>query len=124
MKKSAFCFFCILIVIAIGYVGVYPVFSENNPARSKKFIEGEKLYIKRCAACHPNGANIINRSIPVIGSPMLKSPDIFAKFNRNPVRPDGSKGVMPAFSKETISDQDMMQIYKYITEVLSDKRTP
>ncbi|MGD0276412.1 MAG: cytochrome c [Syntrophales bacterium] len=124
MKKSAFYFFCIVIMIAIGYVGVYPVFSENNPAESNKSADGERLYAKHCASCHPNGGDIINPSIPVIGSPMLKSQEIFTKFNRNPLRPDGSKGIMPAFSKENISDQDMMQIYQYIIEVLSANHTP
>jgi mono/diheme cytochrome c family protein len=105
----------------MGYVMVYPAFSENNLAQSKKFAEGEQIYIKHCASCHPNGANVINHSIPIIGSPMMKNLDVFTKFNRNPIRPNGTKGIMTAFSKETISDQEMMQIYQYITKVLSAK---
>jgi hypothetical protein len=57
----------------------------------------------------------------VIGSLKLKDLDAFNKFNRNPVKADGSKGIMPAYPKEKISDQDMKQIYEYTVKMRAAK---
>jgi mono/diheme cytochrome c family protein len=52
-------------------------------------------------------------SAPVVGSARMKSLDVFTAFNRNPAKADGSKGVMPAYPKDKISDQEMKLIYEY-----------
>ena len=64
-------------------------------------------------ACHPHGGNKINPAIPLIGSSKTKSLAVFTAYNRNPLKADGSKGVMPAFPKDKISDQEMKLIYDY-----------
>ena len=75
--------------------------------------DGGALYKTHCGACHPQGGNIINPNMPVTGSVKMKSMAAFAAFNRNPVKADGSKGTMPAFSAERISNAEMKLIYEY-----------
>lgn len=121
MSKLAVCFLCVVTVIGLGYFGGQLVFSAPSPS-SGNLQQGEKLYSENCAGCHPQGGNTINADRPVVGSPYMKNPDAFTKFNRNPSRPDGTKGVMPPFPKEKISDADMTKIYDYIQNVLSRKK--
>jgi uncharacterized membrane protein len=113
---------CLVAVVRIEHYGGQIVFcGESSAASSGDVAKGEKLYIANCGGCHPNGGNAINSQFPVVGSPQLKSESAFTNFNRNPVRPDGSKGMMPAFPKEKISDQDMGYIYEYVTKGLKGK---
>ena len=118
MNKFVVYFFCLVAVVGVGHFGGQMVFSQNNTASASYIRSGEKLYAAHCGGCHPNGGNVINSALPVTGSPQLKNLSTFTKFNRNPVRPDGSKGVMAAFPQEKISDQEMKQIYEYITKGL------
>ena len=75
--------------------------------------DGASLYAANCGACHAQGGNIITPALPVKGSSRIKSLAVFTAYNRNPLKADGSKGVMPAFSKDKISDQEMKLIYDY-----------
>jgi cytochrome c6 len=122
MKKSAIYAVCIAFVTALGILGGFLVFPGISPAAPDKPQDGEKLYTTHCGGCHPNGGNTITPDLPVIGSPKLKNPDIFAKFNRNPLKTDGSKGIMPAFANEKVSDQEMKQIYQYIVKMRPTKK--
>jgi cytochrome c553 len=121
MGKSAIYFFCVAAVVGLGYFGAQLVFPDTSPALSSDVQAGENLYATQCARCHPNGSNIINSAIPVMGSTQLKNPNTFTRFIRNPLRPDGSKGIMPAFPKEKLSDDELRQIYQYITRGLARK---
>jgi cytochrome c553 len=121
MSKSAIYFLCVAAVVGLGYFGGQLVFPDTSPALPNDTQAGEKLYAAHCASCHPNGGNIINNTIPVLGSPQLKDPNTFTKFCRNPLRPDGSKGIMLAFSKDKLSDKELMQLYKYIIRDLAGK---
>ncbi|HVO65531.1 MAG TPA: c-type cytochrome [Syntrophales bacterium] len=121
MIKFIIYLLCLIAVIGVGHFGGQMVFPQNSAASSGDIGQGEKLYAAHCGGCHPNGGNVINAQLPVVSSPQLKNFNTFIKFNRNPLRPDGSKGVMPAFPKEKISDQDLEQIYKYITKGLGKK---
>ncbi len=121
MSKFIIYFFCLVAVVGVGHFGGQMVFPQNSAASSSKLQDGEKLYTAHCGGCHPNGGNVINSALPVVGAPQLKNLNIFIKYNRNPLKPDGSKGVMPAFPKEKISDKDMEQIYEYITKGLKEK---
>ncbi|MGO9137425.1 MAG: c-type cytochrome [Syntrophales bacterium] len=112
---------CVIAVVGVGHYGGQLVFCEAGVASSGDIEQGEKLFAANCGGCHPNGGNIINPKIPVVGSPQLNNLNTFVQFNRNPLRPDGSKGVMPAFPKERISDQEMKHIYEYITKGLKEK---
>ena len=122
MSKFIIYFFCLIAVVGVGHFGGQMVFRQNSSAASSGDLrDGEKLYTANCGGCHPNGGNVINSALPVVGAPELKNLNTFIQFNRNPLRPDGSKGVMPAFPKEKISDQEMKQIYEYITKGLKQK---
>ncbi len=121
MSKSAIYLLCVVTVIGLGYFGGGLVFSETRPA-SGNLADGEKLYAEHCAGCHPGGGNKITPALPIIGSPQMQNLDAFTKYNRNPLKPDGTKGVMPAFPKEKISDEDMKNIYEYILNVLAGKK--
>ncbi len=122
MRRFVIYLVCVAAVVGLGYFGGQLVFAEKGTAVSSDDAKaGERLYATNCGGCHPNGGNVINPALPVIGSAPLKSPDAFIQFNRNPVRPDGSKGTMPAFTKERLSDQELKEIYQYITTVMAGK---
>ncbi len=121
MSKFVIYFFCLVAVVGVGHFGGQMVFAQKSATLSGDLRDGEKLYTANCGGCHPNGGNVINSALPVVGSPPLKNLNTFMQFNRNPLRPDGSKGVMPAFPKEKISDQEMKQVYEYITKGLRQK---
>ena len=121
MSKFFMYFLCLVSVIGIGYFGGSLVFPEHSLALPDQLQDGEKLYAAHCAGCHPRGGNVINASLPVVGSLQLKDLNTFTKYNRNPLRPDGSKGAMPAFPKEKISDREMKLIYQYSTKGLAGK---
>ncbi len=121
MSKSVVYFLCVVSVIGLGYFGGQLVFADRLADASDGINDGEKLYAVNCGTCHPNGGNLINPSSPVINSPTLKNLDTFTNFSRNPRRPDGSQGTMPAVSKEKLSDQQLRNIYQYITNSLAKK---
>lgn len=109
--------FCLVTVVALGYYGGQMVLGGKCPAPPPELSGGAKLYETYCGGCHPNGGNIINAKLPVIGAPQLKDFDAFLAFNRRPQRPDGSPGIMPAFPPEKLSDQQMQELYHYIFHV-------
>jgi len=110
MKKSTIWFLFILPIVGWVLFGVTTISSGNTASAAP---DGAKLYAHHCGACHPNGGNKINPAIPLIGSSKTKSLAAFTAYNRNPLKADGSKGVMPAFPKDKISDQEMKLIYDY-----------
>jgi mono/diheme cytochrome c family protein len=107
-------------VAALGFYGAQLVYAAKGPAGAD-FQQGEKLYAANCGACHPNGGNAISPDLPVLNSPQMKDPNTFIKFNRSPVKADGSRGIMPAFTKDKLSDDDLRQIYQYVKGVLAKK---
>lgn len=121
MSNFTIYLFFLVTVVGVGHFGGQMVLAQNSAALSADLRNGEKLFTANCGGCHPNGGNVINSALPVVGSPQLKSQNTFIQFSRNPLRPDGSKGVMPAFQKEKISDQEMKQVYEYITKGLKQK---
>jgi uncharacterized membrane protein len=114
---------CVICVIGLGYFGGDLVFADKTAAVQEKVKDGEALYAMNCGSCHPNGGNIIVPSLPVISSSKLKNLDEFTNYCRNPRKPDGSPGAMPAVSKEKLSDQQLTKIYQYVINALVKKRT-
>jgi mono/diheme cytochrome c family protein len=110
MKKATIWFLFIFPIACWMFFG-NTVFSPGSMALEAP--EGANLYAHHCGACHPHGGNKINPAIPLIGSAKIKSLAVFTAYNRNPLKADGSKGVMPAFPKDKISDQEMKLIYDY-----------
>lgn len=105
---------CLFTVVALGYYGGQLVIGGKCPEPPPELSGGAKLYETFCGGCHPNGGNILNPKLPVIGAPQLKGFDAFLAFNRHPRRPDGSPGIMPAFPPEKLPDQQMLELYHYI----------
>jgi mono/diheme cytochrome c family protein len=112
------CTLCFLVVVVLGYLGGQLALGERCPeAPSKQFSAGAKIFRSNCSACHPQGGNIINPKLPLLGASQLDSPETFLAFVRRPVRPDGSRGKMPPFPSTRISDQQVRDLYEYIVNV-------
>lgn len=105
---------CIATVTIIGFYDSQLELGGTNPVTPHGFRAGEKQFKSHCQSCHPNGSNIINPSLPLESAPQLVNFDSFLAFIRDPKRPDGSKGSMPAFPKAEISDQQAAELYQYI----------
>ena len=115
MKKRNFYLLSVATIVGLSCFSGGLIFPDTSLTASGKFSEGEEIYSRNCGGCHPQGRNIVNPSIPLAGSAKLKDLDTFSKFVRNPVKSDGSKGSMPPFVKETVSDKEMEQLYGYAT---------
>ncbi|MFZ5450351.1 MAG: DUF2231 domain-containing protein [Thermodesulfobacteriota bacterium] len=107
---------CFVAVIGLGYYGGQLVLSGTCTPPSEKPTAGAKIYHTYCGACHPYGGNILNPKLPIIGSPQMANFSDFLAYNRKPKRSDGVRAIMPAFSQEKISDQDMEELFNYINE--------
>ena len=123
ISKSVIYLLCVICVIGLGYYGGDLVFANKIAGMQEEVKDGEALYAINCSSCHPDGGNIMMPSLPVITSPTLKNLDEFTNYCRNPRKPDGSPGAMPAVSKEKLSDQQLTKIYHYIINSLVRKRT-
>jgi mono/diheme cytochrome c family protein len=111
MKKAAI---LVLFIFAVaGWVIVSDAIFPGHHDSFAQSSDGASLYAVNCGPCHAKGGNIINKALPVTGSAKIKSLSVFTAYNRNPLKADGTKGVMPAFPKEKISDKDMKLIYDY-----------
>lgn len=104
-------------VVGLGYFGGQLVLSGKCPPCPEEFQAGAKLYQAHCASCHPNGGNIFSPKLPVRGAPQLKDFETFLAFMRDPKRPDGSPGTMPAYPPKKLSDQQVEDLYRYIIYV-------
>lgn len=118
MKQTIW--FLILLVIGISVVCgmtmiLYRGVSVSAPS-------GADLYAAHCGGCHADGGNVITPALPVAGSAKMKSLAAFTAFNRNPLKSDGTKGTMPAFPKDKISDAEMKLIYEYSLKLPGSKK--
>jgi mono/diheme cytochrome c family protein len=77
---------------------------------------GESLFRSRCAACHPGGGNTVMPGLPLKGAPQLADFNTFVAFLRDPRLPDGSRGPMPPFATDTITDIQAKSLYHYILD--------
>jgi mono/diheme cytochrome c family protein len=82
---------------------------------SPKTIPGAAIFRDNCASCHPNGGNVVTPGLPLKGSSKLADFNTFLNFIRHPKMPDGSMGLMPAFSKSKISDRQPRNRYQFMT---------
>jgi uncharacterized membrane protein len=111
-----------LTVTALGYYGGQLVYAGRTPVAPEAYRSGAELYDTRCAGCHPQGGNIVQPNLPVMGAPQLKSPARFIAWLRDPKRPDGSPGIMPPFLPAKISDRQADELRDYIIHVLENPR--
>lgn len=118
MKQTIW--FLILLVIGVSVVcGITMIFSRGVSLSAQN---GADLYAANCGGCHADGGNVINPNLPVKGSAKMKSLADFTAFNRNPLKADGTKGIMPAFGKDKISDAEMKLIYDYAQKLTGAKK--
>ena len=80
--------------------------------KSVSAMSGEAGFKQHCSACHANGGNIINpqktlHKKNLNASKILKAEDIIMVVRK------GAPS-MPALDKNTLSDEDAMEIAKYI----------
>ena len=117
----AVCLLSFFAVVGIGYFGgeMSPAPQRLCPPSAPEHQEGAKIYARYCAACHPNGGNIFNASLPVRGSKHLKDLNDFSSFIRHPQRHDGKPPTMPAIPPEKISDREIRELYHYIIYSIS-----
>lgn len=119
----AVCLLSFLAVVGLGYFGGELALAPRLcPPAALGYQEGEKIYATLCAACHPNGGNIFDASLPVRGSKHLKDFDDFSSFMRHPHRHDGTPPTMPAFSPEKLPDAQMRELYQYSVNVFGTPR--
>ena len=90
-----------------GSVAVILMFSVSLLASAAFAAEptGEELFKAKCAACHPNGGNIIKPKVTLKG---IKDPKKILKQIRS------GGGGMTAFDTKAISDKDAKLIADYI----------
>lgn len=69
--------------------------------------KGAAIFTEKCASCHPDGGNIMNKSKTLKG---IKSPQKVIKKARS------GGGGMPAFDSKAISDADLKQLADYIVK--------
>ncbi len=117
---------CFLTVVVLGYLGGQLALGERCPeVLSTEHSVGAEIFRVNCSGCHPHGGNIFDPKLPLSGGPQLADPDTFLAFVRKPLRPDGSRGQMPAFAPDKISDAQMRDLYEYIVTVFkTPKRSP
>jgi uncharacterized membrane protein len=114
----AFCLLSFLAVVGLGYFGGELALAPRLcPPAAPGYQEGTKIYTTLCAACHPNGGNIFDASLPVRGSKHLENLNDFSNFMRHPFRHDGSSPIMPTFSPEKLPDEQMRELYQYSVNV-------
>ncbi len=113
---------CFLTLTGLGYYGGDLAFGCRSPTAPEEYGVGAKIFSTECSSCHPQGGNIITPNMPLRGAPQLANYEAFVAFLRNPALPDGSKGVMPNFPPEKISDQEQKDLYEYIMNVLENPR--
>jgi uncharacterized membrane protein len=115
-------FLCFLAVAVLGYLGGQLALGERCfEAPPGAFSAGARIFRVNCSACHPQGGNIINPKLPVMGAPELANSQAFLTYLRQPTRPDGSRGSMPPFPAKRLPDPEVKELYAYIINVLEKK---
>jgi len=106
-------------VVGLGWYGGNLVFGGRTLPAAREFKVGMEIFDQKCSGCHPGGGNAIKPNLPLIGSSELKDFQTFLNYIRQPKMPNGSKGIMPAFPEQKISQAQAEQLYQYLTKVLS-----
>jgi mono/diheme cytochrome c family protein len=81
-----------------------PVKQETFRATNERVAKGEQVYMQQCQKCHPGGEAGLG---PAINS--NPAPQFVKRFQ---IR--HGLGVMPSFTKEEISKDDLRNISKYL----------
>jgi len=101
----------LIATVAMLTLGLFTTAGFADTKKGGK-IDGKKEFEEHCAACHPNGGNVINPAKPLgkkalEGSGVKNAKNIIAKM-RKP-----GPG-MTAFDKKSVSDKEAKAIAEYI----------
>jgi uncharacterized membrane protein len=115
--------FSLVNVTALGYFGGELVFgplgTTQIPEAKQYEVSGEQ-FMKSCSSCHPKGGNIIKASLPLKNAPQLADFETFLAYVRNPAPRDGSSTNMPSFGADKLTEKQVQEIYRYITQTLAE----
>jgi mono/diheme cytochrome c family protein len=64
---------------------------------------------------------VVIAELPLKSAEQLQSFESFEQFIHDPQLPDGSKGPMPAFPPEKLSEAQDRKLYAYIRSMLDDE---
>jgi len=114
-------------VIGLGYFGAGIIYGRGvAPAAGSAAAQaapaaesGQAVFAANCQSCHANGGNAVAPAQPLKTSRQLAGLEVFSAFIRDPRNPDGSRGAMPAFSKERISDGQAAELLLFINSKLA-----
>jgi mono/diheme cytochrome c family protein len=118
--QVTFCI-CLFVLLAFWCLGVMGLDERTGRLRSARAEETEAVtdkFSQICGACHTGGGNALKPDLPLKEAPQLKDVNTFMAYVRNPKARDGSQTMMPPFSPETLSDEQLKSIYQYIAEEL------
>ena len=123
-SKAVLAIYCLsfVTVVILGYFGGQLVYGIKSPAPPPNVSAGAKVFSANCIGCHAQGGNILQPNLPLRSAPQLADLNSFVGFIRSPKMPNGSKGPMPAFLPEKISDQQAKELYEYIDQVIVHPR--
>jgi len=101
-----------LLVTSILLLSVCLFITVGFTQEKAKEKEGEAMFKKHCAICHPDGGNIVNPKKTLhkkdLDANNFKKSDDIVKLMRN-----GGTG-MPKFNEKIIPDKDAREIAEYI----------
>ncbi len=112
-------FIGVICVLSLGFFGGELTFTGRTPSAANPRDEGQSLFEANCSSCHPSGGNRIVPDKPIRSSRQLASLATFTQHVRNPASTVDGQSIMPAFTTDTISDDEMAKLYDYIQHYLS-----
>ena len=104
---------CLIAALGLGYFGGQLVYPGRTPPAPRAFQAGETVFRGNCSGCHPYGTNIIDPGHPLRGAAELRDPAALLAWIRNPLLPNGKRGVMPPFSPSRVTDVEARALYRY-----------
>ena len=98
-----------MLTVAIGCLSCSvrrsePLTGRNFTPANDKVVHGEQLYMANCQKCHPAGESGLGPSLNA-----NPAPGFVKRFQMR-----HGLGVMPAFSKDELSHQDLKDIAAYL----------
>ena len=101
----------LIATVAMLTLGLFTTAGFADTKKGGK-IDGKKEFEEHCAACHPNGGNVINPAKP-LGKKALEG--IGVKNAKNIIAKMRKPGPgMTAFDKKSLSDKEAKAIAEYI----------
>lgn len=101
MRKA---FILLIVGLALGCRPSRNSVAPDGPAFTPQQQPGQAIFQANCNRCHPGGNRFVG--------PSLHQPGLTAELIRAQVR--SGKGIMPAFSREKISDPDLEDLISYV----------